>query len=203
MAREAAKITDNLEDWTHFRRLRNECSKATKRRKNDFFSDIFQSYSETGDVKNTYRTVKNILGWTSSAQPKMFLVAGFFFRKPTELANILQKHYTAKVKKLVEELKKSGLDPLRYLDEEIKKWGEGGGVIPKFSLRKVTLAETLDFIGKLNNSTAHGLDGQDALSIKSAAVDLAGPLTHIINVSLQTTTFANKWKLSKIVPLLK
>ena len=92
------------------------------------------------------------------------------------------------------------MDLLSYLDSAIQDWE---GSILNFSLKEVTILETLTFIKKLGNTTAHGLDGLDALTIKTAMADLADPLTHIINVSLRTMTFANKWKLSKIIILLK
>ena len=35
--------------------------------------------------KTPIELLKNILGWSSSAQPKMFLMAGQVFRKPVDL----------------------------------------------------------------------------------------------------------------------
>ena len=127
---------------------------------------------------------------------------GPLFRKPIDLANILQKHYISKVQKLMDGLKRGGQDPLKYLDRAMNRW-EGKDGLKTFTLREISKMETLKFVKKLGNTTAHGLDGLDSLSVKSAADELTGPLTHIINVSIRTRTFANKWKLSRIIPLLK
>ena len=47
------------------------------------------------------------------------------------------------------------------------------------------------------------MDGLDALTVKSAADELSGPLTHLINISIRTKTFASRWKISRIIPHLK
>ena len=40
-------------------------------------------------------------------------------------------------------------------------------------------------------------------TLKIAVDELKDPLTYIINTSIRTTTFASKWKISRIIPLLK
>ena len=60
--------------------------------------------------------------------------------------------------------------------------GGGGGIIPSFNLREVNESETLNFIKKLGKSTAFGLDGLDAMSMKVATKGLVGHITHLINI---------------------
>ena len=99
-------------------------------------------------------------------------------------------------------LKKRGRDPLKFLDGALAKWS-GKDKMKTFSLKEINRMQTLDYIRKLGNSTAHGIDGLDALSLKVAAEDLCDPLTHIINSSIKTRTFATRWKMSRIIPHLK
>ena len=142
------------------------------------------------------------MGWETSQGPKMFIVGGEIFRKPQELANILQKFYKQKVEKLLVGLEKGGRDPLNLLNLAMERWEESHN-ISTFTLKEVTGLETLDFIRKLGNSTAMGQEGLDAMTLKVAAGHLVTPLTHIINVSIRTSQFANKWKVSRIIPILK
>ena len=65
------------------------------------------------------------------------------------------------------------------------------------------IGHTLNLINKLGNSTAHGNDGIDAIALKAVAEDIAAPLNYIINLSIQSATFANKWKIGKVIPLWK
>ena len=142
------------------------------------------------------------MGWGSSTQPTMFLIRGRFFRKPVEIADELQKYYIGKITNLIRGLKKGGRDPLRYLNMALQRW-QGHANLPTFFLRVISELETLGFIKKLGNTTAHGRDELDALIVKTAAGLLARPLTHIINVSIRTNLFTSKWKLARIILILK
>ena len=106
----------------------------------------------------------------------MFLIRGRIFRKPVELADKLQKHYTEKINTLMRGLRRGGPDPLKYLDVALLRW-QGKGNLPTFSLREISELETLSFISKLSNSTAHGHDELDSITLKVAAGLLARPLT--------------------------
>ena len=66
------------------------------------------------------------MGWSPAAQPRMFLIEGTVLRKPTEIANALQKHYKTKIEKIVKGLERGGHDPLRYLKAALIRWGGGG-----------------------------------------------------------------------------
>ena len=72
-----------------------------------------------------------------------------------------------------------------------------------FEFREISVDETTKIIGRLSNSTAFGIDQIDALSVKAAAVHLVKPINHLINVSLTSGVYANRWKIAKILPLLK
>ena len=99
-------------------------------------------------------------------------------------------------------LKRGRQDPLKYLNLAWRKWGESEN-IPTFNLHEITESDTVLYISKLGNTTACGMDGLDSLSVKVAEDLLKGPITHIINTSIQNSTYANKWKLSKLIPVLK
>ena len=58
-------------------------------------------------------------------------------------------------------------------------------------------------ISKLKNSHAYGIDKIDAVTIKMAAATLIPVITHVINLSLCTAQFPARWKLARVLPLLK
>ena len=61
----------------------------------------------------------------------------------------------------------------------------------------------LKVIQGLRNSSATGADYIDTRTVKVAAKQIAPALTHIINLSISTSTFPSLWKYAKVVPLLK
>ena len=62
---------------------------------------------------------------------------------------------------------------------------------------------TEELISTMSNSSASGYDGLDSLSIKSAIKGLVAPIRHLVNVSLTSSNFAMKWKISELTPRLK
>ena len=72
-----------------------------------------------------------------------------------------------------------------------------------FQLQPVCVADVLKIIRSLKNSSATGVDYIDTRSVKLVAELIAPALTHIINLSIQTSTFPHIWKYAKVIPLLK
>jgi hypothetical protein len=72
-----------------------------------------------------------------------------------------------------------------------------------FQLKTVNESDVIKVIRSLKNSSATGVDYIDTRTVKLAAEILAPALTHIINLSITTSTFPDIWKFAKIIPLLK
>ena len=96
----------------------------------------------------------------------------------------------------------TGTNPLKWFKVAMDRW-EDRGKLESFTFQEITFNQTVQLISKLENSTSFGTDSIDALAIKAAAVSLAPPIRHLINVSLTISVYANKCKLAKLVPLLK
>ena len=61
----------------------------------------------------------------------------------------------------------------------------------------------MNIIKKLKNSLAFGHDEIDAVTVKLTAGILAPSIAHIINLSLGTNKFPARWKIGRVIPLLK
>ena len=200
--REAARRTNEEKDWKMYRKERNLCTKMLKNKKNEHFKKKFETLEEEKNVKGIYNTAKNVMGWNMATQPNMLISGGLIFRSPLDMANVLQKTFKNKVENLMRGLKRGGRDPLRLLNEAMFHW-EGSESMTTFTIREISLRETLSHISKLGNTTAVGREGLDAKSVKVAAALLAPPINHLINISIRTGRFANKWKISRIIPIVK
>ena len=134
--------------------------------------------------------------------PLSLLQDGSLIRRPVDLANCQMRFFSEKVKKLVSNLPARKYNPLWWLNDSMSIWS-GRNNLKTFSFKETSLLDTIHLISGLGNSTTFGTDLIDALAIKAAATDLAPPLRHMINISLETSEFAQRWKLSKLLPLLK
>ena len=75
--------------------------------------------------------------------------------------------------------------------------------VKKMKLQKVGVSHTKNLINKLGNSASFGLDKIDSISLKLISEEISVPLNFLVNLSLSKSTFANKWKMGRIVPIFK
>jgi hypothetical protein len=72
-----------------------------------------------------------------------------------------------------------------------------------FNQLPISTKSVSDALKKLNPAKGIGSDGVPPQFFKKCAIDLVVPLCHIYNTSLQTGVFPDRWKLAKVVPILK
>ena len=94
-------------------------------------------------------------------------------------------------------------DPLKTLKSALLRWGEKSKNLKKMKIQTVGISHTKNLLRKLGNSTSYGLDGLDSISLKMVSDEIAAPLNFIVNLSIRKSTFANKWKVGRIVPIHK
>ena len=202
LAREKAKVTNCDIDWNYFRYMRNLCTKSQKQDKAAYLKATYQRLEDEKDTTNIFGTTRELLGIVRAGPPSCFMVAGIAIRKQRDLAEAQMSYYTNKIIEVRESLPKVNQDPLKYLREAFKRWRPTNGK-PKFYLKTVTNFEVFKMINNLKNSHAFGRDEIDGASLKLVAPVLAPIIGHLINLSLGTSTVPMKWKVSRILPLLK
>ena len=197
-----ARNTKNDSDWLDFRNLRNQCTNKQRTDRSNHQKDLFLKLISEKDSKLFYKTSKKLLGFKNTAPPTSFRLDGVLTSKQKDLANAQARHYSEKIKKIKNELPKVNQDPLKFLKKAFLRWKPPAGK-PEFSFKSVTLCETMKMLSNLSNSHAFGRDKLDASILKTAAPVVAPAITHILNLSLGTNIFPPKWKLARVIPLLK
>ena len=167
-----------------------------------YFERQYNKCEIENDTKRMYNITKTQLGWKTGGPPESFLVNGKPNNNPTLMANMQLKFFTEKVKKLIAKLPRPQGDPLAVLRAAMERWSKAGNR-ETFSLKTITEREMIGILGELGNSTTFGHDKLDALSLKVIASNIYKPLTHIINRSILSSTFCNRWKIAKVIPLHK
>ena len=157
--REVARLTGDRNDWNSYRRARNQVTKDTRNTKKDFFKKEFEKLANEKDMKNIFKTTRDLCGWSKIAGPKCFLKNGTVNRKPKDLANIQLEFFTNKMVKLQEKLKKKKLekggvipDPLCRLRRELQKW-KGRQNVTTFSFKEISVSDTVNLVRGLGKST--------------------------------------------------
>ena len=201
--RELAKTTDDQVKWREYRKLRNEVNNLVDKDKKSYYDDIYERHSVSNDVGATYRAAKNQAGISKNSTPTSFLHDGRKITEPQAMADLQMKVFSEKVEKLINDLPPPSIDPCEILEKSLKDWGPRKDAREIFEFKTITELDTLKIIKELGNTTSSAHDRLDTLAIKHGAAVLHGPLTHVINTSIRTSKFANRWKIGKLLPLHK
>ena len=73
----------------------------------------------------------------------------------------------------------------------------------RFTLKKLSLIETVKIIKQMKNSKSYGHDKIDPMSIKAAEEHLIKPINFITNLSIEKCKFANAWRIVCVIPIYK
>ena len=119
------------------------------------------------------------------------------------MAEIQKDSFKNKVDKFISQLRQPEIDPLSALQMALEDWGDRKDLRPELTLNKISELETLALVNKLGNNTSYGNDELNAMAIKLAAGILYKPITYVINLSIESSTFVQKWKIGHLLPLHK
>ena len=104
------------------------------------------------------------------------------YRKARELAKVMNEFFISKVEKIVE-----GLPKLPVTLRGCENLMVGKNI--SFSTRFVTVQKIRKLLGSLKNKTSTAVDQLDNHAVKVAAEYIAGPLHHVITLSLMQQKF--------------
>ena len=202
IARDIAKLSDLEVDWTDYRQKRNECTRLQRQDKAVHQRRFFEKIEIDKDSGSLFRTTKQLLSLKSAGPPTSLRINGVINCKQSDMANELIKYYVDKVVDIKSRLPRVNIDPLWALKRAYLRWQPTTGK-PTFNLKTVTMQDVSKMIKALKKSHAFGNDNFDAMIVKVGAPVILPVITHVINLSLTTLTFPARWKISRIIPLLK
>ena len=200
---EAARLSGDPASWDRYRKLRNKVNNDVDRDRKKHYSDIYTKLQNEKNVGAIYRAAKDQAGWKSNSSPTSFLSDGKIITDPKSMADLQMTTFTNKTNKLLNDLPPRTSDPCKTLKDALENWGKPKDDRGEFKIKPISRLELLKIITKMGNSTSSGIDSIDALAIKHCAAILHEPITHMVNQSILTSTFASKWKIGKLLPLHK
>lgn len=205
---EKRKLSDNNKTDTSlfddYKLTRNLCNRALKSDRKSWERNKIKILETESDAKKLWAFVNKKIKISDSGPPSVLIKDGVIKRKAREIADAQNDFYLSKIKNLRNELSTRtnfAANPLSVLDTCLSKWTRSPQ--EQFTVRQVTLSNTLEMIQAVKMSTTEGLDHISSMVIKEGGMSIARPLNHVINLSIQTNTFPTHWKLSKTIPLYK
>ena len=184
--------------WGKYRQLRNLVNNKTGQ------EEIRYKRNKVNQCKDNpskaWGLAKKYMDWSSPGPPSQLEVDKdkkiTLYTKARDLASVMNEFFITKVQKIVENLRKVPVDlsGCRNIMADRKI---------SLSLKFVTVKKVRKLLAGLKNKTSTGVDQLDNYSVKLAADYIAGPLHHVITLSIMQQKFPSGWKYTKIVPLHK
>jgi exonuclease III len=178
--RTTAHTTNSDNDWKAFRTIRNKIRIMIRQAKQQFVEKALSSKRP----KEIWRVIHRIL--RPCQKPLRFDV------------NALNEHFVNTGQRTMGKSPNDIQDLTRYIDSLTTTDDSTG-----FRLQEISVAEVHREIKKLRTDCSTGPDNISTKYIKIVADFLAGPITQIINNSIQLSIFPDNWKVSRISPIPK
>ena len=187
--------SENKDDLVSYKRMRNNLNNRLKTEEK-----LWQSYKLSqckGDSKSTWKSVKEILNWSSLGPPSKLFHKGQMKIKSQEIADSQNECFIEKIQKIKDELPIPTGDPL----ENVRNILKDKNCFMKFTA--VHPDDVSKIISELTNSTAFGTDNIDTYIVKLLKEELNPAITYIINLSIESGEFPESWKVGKVIPIHK
>ena len=184
--------------WERFKKLRNSINNKSGQEEVKYKKTKVDSCKD--DPSMVWSLAKTYMNWKSPGPPSQLEVEIdkklTLLTKAKDLAKTMNEFFISKVENIVNGLRKLPLNLSGC------KKVMGGKNIHLF-LQFVSVGKVRKLLGQLKNKKSTSIDQLDNFAVKIAADYLAGPLHHVISLSIMQQKFPSCWKLTKIVPLHK
>ena len=133
---------------------------------------------------------------TDNMLPDTFINNGNEHSDPNEIANVFNEYFSKIGSNLASNIHctEDGQSYKVYLQNPTVK---------KFTFKKVNDNKVLSIINKLKNKSSRGADNISNQLLKTIKQELFKPHTTIINQRIETGVYPEKFKISKITPILQ
>jgi len=152
--------------------------------------------ANAGNPKKTWETLNEILG-----KPKKTDTVGQINinespeTDPTKIANHFNNFFTSIGKKISNDIPRVQKQPEDYINY--------GREIPELSLGNTIPEHVLKTIRKFKNKASCDIDGISTKMVKFIGPEIAIPLAHVFNKSLESGVFPEKLKQCRVIPIFK
>ena len=189
---------EQVQMWDRYKKLRNSVNNWVKQDEIRYKRIKVQECQDC--PSKTWKLAKKFMEWNSPGPPSQLEVMENkeikMYSKARDIAKIMNEFFIRKVKTIVERLRKvpANLSGCRMIMQ---------GKNINLSMRYVTVNKVRKLLSSLKNTTSTAIDQLDNFAVRIAADQLAGPLHHVISLSIMQQKFPTSWKFTKIVPLHK
>ena len=188
-----AIASGSSQQWATYKYLRNKVNYAIKESKRSYLTQSV--YAAKKDSREIWKTLRNVVpGKVRSTNVTCIRTEDSDCTDPKNIANFLNDHFATVGPKLA-----AKIPNITHQNSSSDDLDESG----KFKFQRVSEEYILKQLKSLSDGKATGTDETPAKLLKLACHSIVVPITHIINLSISTNVFPDKWKSARISPIFK
>ena len=180
--------------WGEFKKYRNKINNLKGMEEAEYKREKIEE--NIHDSVKVWKSTKTFMKWKSPGTPSQLEENGILVTSAKLIAKVMNQFFIDKVRIIRANMAKVviNLAPCKKIMENKRC---------RLSLPHITVAKVIKLLKSLSNSRSTAVDELDNYSVKIAAPVIAGPLHHIITLSLIQHSFPSSWKYAKVLPLHK
>jgi len=183
-------------DHQSYKTKRNKVTNIIRRAKRNYHKELLKETENNPD--KFWRTLKNIFPTKdNSSCAKSFLIDGELTTEKEKVASYFCSFFTGIARKL----KTKNIMFTNFTWRLPMQLSSKTAL--KFRLNPVTVNEVFILLKKLSRKKAAGPDNLPPGFLKDIALQIAGPLCHVINTSIKTGIVPQGFKIGKVTPIYK
>ena len=186
-----------------FDSLRNKVQREIRSAKTNYLKNKIEE--NKGNSKNLWKQLKST-GYSTKSKNNSKIVMDIDNRtsfEPKNIADHINKYFLNIASNLVNMLP-TAPNIFTTNTDVFKNYYQNKNVIPNsFMLNHITENFVFKELNSLNPNKSCGIDGIQTRFLKDAAAEIKEPITHIVNLSMDTNEVPNDFKYARIKPLFK
>ena len=175
--------------FEQYRSLRNQITTKCRLAKRDYYKNLIAD--NLGDSSKMWKALKKLLPKTTQTTT-MLQVGDQIHTEPADIAKQFNDFFS-----------NIGSTLASKFPRGIQVQNPYQGFNAVFNFKQIPVTFTKKELQKLKATKSTGLDGIDTKLLRDAADIVAGPLTKIMNASLNTGIVPSLWKNARVTPIFK
>ena len=180
----------NIDKYNQFRKCYNKVIRVAKK---VYYKNSFDQHKN--NLRKTWEVLKEAIRKKNDKSSIIEEIKSdnLFYRNDNDMANKFNEYFTTIADKITDELNTSDRDSNFYTtDSDLN-----------FTFSNVFVHDVLKIVGRLESKSSKDMFGISNFLLKKIIENIALPLTHILNLSLQSGEIPSELKNAKVKPIFK
>ena len=186
-------------EWANYSQAKNKTTNLIRKSKRKYFREKIDE--NKGNSRGIWKASRTLSGTIKSpVDIKELITENGIVSDKTSIANTLNHYFT----NVVEQISEGNDYSDEYDDSKLRSFVLSRlSADATFTIPEITIEQITEIILKISNNKETGHDGISVRVIKEILPAFVSRLCGIINLSITTNVFPEKWKIAQVTPLHK